>query len=659
MRSTTTLLLILSLLSAQSQTVLFFEDFESQTPAFTLNTTDVNSVANSPDNTWLVNNVYAGGSGTVTCLGFPFPFTVPPTAAQPAGITNQNGRYLHTTSVAAMNSGVMNCCFLAADGICAAAANHFARMNTDVSTVGASDVSLSFWWLCGGGTNNYGEVYYSTNSGSSWTLITVAPSQYRNQSTWTQQTISLPAFAGQATLRFGFRFVNGTTLSASDPGFGIDDVRITVSGGAPPTVQPGLINPLSYCAGNAVSVPYTAQGTFDPGNVFTAQLSDPFGGFASPVSIGSVVSTTSGTIAATIPPGTPPGTGYRIRVVSSSPAIVSDPNASNLAISETPFAGQSTQATFCTGSGNVDLFALLGPGVSTCGSWTGPGGAPFGGTLNTSTGVSGIYTYSTNCPGPCPQDQATVAVTLLAGANAGNDVQASFCATGPAPDLPSLVSNGQPGGQFLYQGQPAPLPDWTVPGVYILQYVVNAPPPCGTDFAIFTITVGAAANAGQGASIQLCVYGPPVQLSGFLTGADAGGTWTGPDGMPFNGTLDPATGMPGLYTYTVQGQPPCPIAQSFVAVVIDPCLGVEEQSWTAPVLWLGQTADGGHEFSMPLGRVLAHELYDHGGRLVSGSSLVPVGERLRLPLSSSPGAYVLRLRLEEGIAVVRIIHQAW
>src|SRR5947207_2088433 len=57
----------------------------------------------------------------------------------------------------------------------------------------------------------------------------------------------------------------------------------------------------SYVAGAQLNVNYTGSG-FVAGNVFTAQLSDATGNFASPTSIGTLTSTgNSGTINATIP----------------------------------------------------------------------------------------------------------------------------------------------------------------------------------------------------------------------------------------------------------------------------------------------------------------------------------------------------------------------
>lgn len=214
-------------LFSSAQTVLFSENFETGNSTFTLNTTDVNSTS-AGYNSWTVNNAYSGGSGSVTCLGFPFTFNIPSTPSQPTVITGSpNSSYLHTVSDAAIASGISNCCFLAADGICNSAQRYFSRMTNDISTTGYDTVTLSFWWICEGGNNSYGEVYYSLNSGGSWTKITAPLSNYNNQGNWTQQNITLSAFANQATLRFGFRFVNQVATAANDPGFGIDEIKIT------------------------------------------------------------------------------------------------------------------------------------------------------------------------------------------------------------------------------------------------------------------------------------------------------------------------------------------------------------------------------------------------------------------------------------------------
>jgi hypothetical protein len=89
------------------------------------------------------------------------------------------------------------------------------------------------------------------------------------------------------------------------------------------TITVGTVTPTTLCVGDLIAVPYTRTGTFTAGNVFTAQLSDAAGSFASPTDIGTLIGTGNGTIAATIPAATPAGTNYRIRVLGSNPAVIS------------------------------------------------------------------------------------------------------------------------------------------------------------------------------------------------------------------------------------------------------------------------------------------------------------------------------------------------
>ncbi len=97
-------------------------------------------------------------------------------------------------------------------------------------------------------------------------------------------------------------------------------------------VTVGTIAPATYCAGASVAVPFTVESPFPIGNIFTAQLSNATGSFASPMTIGSLPGSASGTINATIPSTSATGTGYRIRIVASNPALTSVDNGVNLTI---------------------------------------------------------------------------------------------------------------------------------------------------------------------------------------------------------------------------------------------------------------------------------------------------------------------------------------
>ncbi len=104
----------------------------------------------------------------------------------------------------------------------------------------------------------------------------------------------------------------------------------------------------SFCKGPAFTISYKTgyNSVFNSGNIFKAQLSDANGSFSSPVQIGTLSSTKSGTIQAIIPAGTPNGNNYRIRIVSTNPAITGSDNGVNLNIGTANITA-SGSLTFC------------------------------------------------------------------------------------------------------------------------------------------------------------------------------------------------------------------------------------------------------------------------------------------------------------------------
>jgi hypothetical protein len=105
------------------------------------------------------------------------------------------------------------------------------------------------------------------------------------------------------------------------------------------TINTINLNPPSFlenifCPGNSftVSFSFTSACDFLGGNIFTAQLSDPNGSFATPISLQSTTRQTAGSYTVTIPTITPPGSAYRLRMVSSNPVRVGPDNGTNLII---------------------------------------------------------------------------------------------------------------------------------------------------------------------------------------------------------------------------------------------------------------------------------------------------------------------------------------
>jgi hypothetical protein len=123
--------------------------------------------------------------------------------------------------------------------------------------------------------------------------------------------------------------ISGVTVTSNEVPISVNSV----------TLSTGTINgsPFEFSASAppaSVSVPFTTSSNFTAGNVFTAQLSDANGSFASPTNIGTLTATSSGTINASIPSNTPAGTGYRIRVVASSPFVLGNDNGTNLVVDQ-------------------------------------------------------------------------------------------------------------------------------------------------------------------------------------------------------------------------------------------------------------------------------------------------------------------------------------
>lgn len=127
----------------------------------------------------------------------------------------------------------------------------------------------------------------------------------------------------------------------------------------------------AICTGDTLFVPYGTFQQYNSNNTFTLQLSNGSGSFSSPTNIASVSAVKSGTFAAYIPTSVTQGTGYRLRIVASSPADTSYINEWAISISPKPTNFiSSTNSPLCTG----DTLKLMS-GSSTSGvtfSWTGP-----------------------------------------------------------------------------------------------------------------------------------------------------------------------------------------------------------------------------------------------------------------------------------------------
>jgi hypothetical protein len=306
-----------------AQTIFYHEDFNNGVPSdWSLNTSDLGSTTTLLYNRWVVSADYNGNDVDnpissvpadpfyccpTNCVGFCAflgcaaggctPAQIPNIPNQPAAITGgPQSAFLHVS----YNPAYDNVCppatttfsYLAPTQFspCYPAANLFAKKSQPVAIPAtATNIKLSFFWLAGGGTNAYGEVYYSTN-GTTWTQLTSrnGSQQLRNNAnSWYADTISLPASVAGQNLYIGFRFVNQVGSGHADPPIGIDEIQIFGDlPGSGPTIDITSIPPVpTVCAGNSVSIAFSTTGSFGGGNQFTVQLSDATGSFAAPLAI--------------------------------------------------------------------------------------------------------------------------------------------------------------------------------------------------------------------------------------------------------------------------------------------------------------------------------------------------------------------------------------
>lgn len=169
---------------------------------------------------------------------------------------------------------------------------------------------------------------------------------------WLAQGLRVPVLQINTTTIFGQEVVNAIYYYDVPRSIAVVDPLAT-------TLCPGATLQVHYESTGA----FNAGGFFVPANHFTAQLSDATGSFAAPVTIGDVIATGSGTIAATIPANTPPGTGYRIRVISTSPDYTgtSDPFDIIIGGPTTAAITAAGPSLICTGE-TLTLTAVGGPG---------------------------------------------------------------------------------------------------------------------------------------------------------------------------------------------------------------------------------------------------------------------------------------------------------
>ena len=274
-----------------------------------------------------------------------------------------------------------------------------------------------------------------------------------------------------------------------------------------------------------------------------------------------------------LPPSTPLVSGQTYYATTLDPPCESTGRLSVLAMLDiAPNAGGDGTLDLCDNTNStINLFTELQGTPDSGGVWT-----P---TLNSGTGIfdpnidtEGIYTYTVSSNNSCPDESATVTVTLIPEPNAGTNGTIDLCSTSDVVDLfLSLGGTPDSGGVWspaLASGTGEFNPTIDSDGIYT--YTVSGTPPCIDTTAIVNVSVTPYKDAGEDGTIDICDTTGTIDLFNSLGGTpDVGGIWT-PALNSGTGIFDPSIDSPGVYTYEFTGNAPCPDESATVTVVVNP-----------------------------------------------------------------------------------------
>ena len=264
---------------------------------------------------------------------------------------------------------------------------NWAFINAANFTVGIkSDGTLWAWGYnsngeLGDGTHTNKNAPEQIGSATNWKNVSVNGNNYGgfNIAIKTDGTLWVWGYNGQGELGDGSytnknapeQIGTDTTWSIASAGDShIIALKTAIIASSSQTITTGATQ-TTICPGATIYVPFTVSGTFQSGNTFTAQLSNSSGNFNNATSIGTLNSSNSGTVTCTIPNATAAGTGYRIRIVASSPLVIGTDNGTNIIIISLPTPSISGSLETC--ANGITSYIANDPGAVSQ-AWTVNGG---------------------------------------------------------------------------------------------------------------------------------------------------------------------------------------------------------------------------------------------------------------------------------------------
>ena len=251
--------------------------------------------------------------------------------------------------------------------------------------------------------------------------------------------------------------------------------------------------------------------------------------------------------------------------------------------------------TICTSDSPENLSNYLYWPMNS-GTWAGPSTLPNpNGTFNPLTNTAGLYTFTNNNTGVCPDTTSTINVIVTPGPSITSIADVQQC--GGQYTLPAITGSNIPASASYYSGSlgtgTAHAPGSAISSSTTLYaYATNGS--C-SDQDTIAITIQTPPNAGTDISTQFCSSSSATDLDNLIGTANAG-TWTETSTTSsgnFNTTtavLDVPNTSTGTFTFQhlVLGTGACPNDTAFVSIVInDPSINAYSnqtvcESYTLP-----------------------------------------------------------------------------
>lgn len=184
------------------------------------------------------------------------------------------------------------------------------------------------------------------------------------------------------------------------------EYEFTLSGSVPnPSIIISSIKKNDICKEGNLVISFDANGTFNPGNVFTAQISDANANFTNATDIGTITAANANLFSVYLPETLHLGSGYKLRVNANNPITIGQTSTQTLSIYHSPFFPDTLFGTItdCP-NGTYNLFSLYDTTSLLTYQWN----TPF-----PSTAPSGDYTLIARNLEGCKDTTVASIVTSL------------------------------------------------------------------------------------------------------------------------------------------------------------------------------------------------------------------------------------------------------